>query len=80
MTDRELLEQAAEVLWECSKTLLVVSPMLDVPYPDAPETTTWVQRGEPAARRAHDLRQAIKRHLKEPRKIEVIPLEPKVRP
>ena len=64
--DRELLQQAADALWDCTKAALTVKPTLDTPY-DAPYQdltpyTRWVER---PARRAHNLAIAIRKRLKE---------------
>ena len=63
--DRELLEQAAQALWDCAKSALTVKPSLDQPYPDAPELTPYTRWVERPARRAHDLAMQIRKHLRE---------------
>jgi len=65
MGERELLEQAAEALWECSKAALTVKPDLDKPYRDDPRWSPWTRWVEPRARRAHDLAMTIRKHLRE---------------
>lgn len=62
---RELLEAAEQALTRCWKAALTVKPTLDVPYPDAPETSPWAKFAEPAARRAHDLAMRLRKHLRE---------------
>jgi hypothetical protein len=64
--DRELLQQAADALWNCTKSALTVKPTLDTPY-DVPYEqwtpyTRWVER---PAREAHDLAMKIRKRLKE---------------
>lgn len=63
--DRELLQQAADALWNCAKSVLTVKPTLDTPY-DVPYEqwtpyTRWVER---PAREAHDLCMKIRNRLK----------------
>lgn len=63
VTDRELLERAAEVLRRFSLAALTVKPRLDEPYPEAPQWTPWTRWIETDARCAHDLSVEIRRHL-----------------
>lgn len=63
--DRELLAEAAEALWACSKAALVIKPLLDEPYPDHPQWTPWTRWMERPAHEAHDLRMKIRKHLRE---------------
>lgn len=64
MTDTELLQQAADALWDCAEAALTVKPSLDKPYAPPHEDwtpyTRWVER---PAERAHDLAVEIRRHL-----------------
>jgi hypothetical protein len=60
----ELLTEACGALRDCYHAALTVKPTLDVPYQDAPETTPWRRFAEAPARRAHDLRQKIRKHLR----------------
>lgn len=66
MDDRELLQQAADALWDCVKASLTVKPNLDEPYDppyeDLTPYTRWVER---PARRAHDLAVKIRKRLRE---------------
>ena len=62
-TDRELLEQAAEVLRRVSLAALTVKPRLDQPYPEAPQWTPWTRWMEADVQRAHGLSVEIRRHL-----------------
>ena len=63
-SDRELLQQAADALWNCAKSALTVKPSLDQPYRDAPEWTPYTRWVERPARNAHDLAMVIRKHLK----------------
>ena len=63
--DRELLQQAADALWNCAKSALTVKPSLDQPYPDYPEWTPYTRWVEQPARRAHDLAMVIRKRLRE---------------
>lgn len=60
----ELLADAAEALWACSKAALTVKPTLDVPYPEAPAWTPYTRWVELPAREAHDLCMKIRKHLR----------------
>jgi hypothetical protein len=64
-TDRELLQRAADALWNCAKSALTVAPSLSEPYPDHPEWTPYTRWVERPAREAHDLAMAIRKRLKE---------------
>lgn len=61
---RALLQQAADALWNLSKTALTVKTSLDQPYPDAPGLTPWTRWVERPARQAHDVAMAIRKHLR----------------
>lgn len=62
-TDREMLEQAAEVLRRISLAALTVKPRLDQPYPEAPQWTPWTRWMEADVRWAHELSVEIRHHL-----------------
>lgn len=63
--DAELLRQAAEALWNCTKAALTVQPNLTAPYPDDPHWSPWTRWMERRAREAHDLAVKIRKHLAE---------------
>lgn len=63
-TERELLQQAADALWNCSKAALTVAPTLRVPYEDDQRWSPWTRWVERPAREAHDLAMTIRKHLK----------------
>lgn len=61
--ERDLLTQAEDALHSVAMRLLAVSPQLKTPYTDMPEQSAWSMFIGPQARRAHDLAQAIRKHL-----------------
>jgi hypothetical protein len=61
--DRELLQRAGEALRAVGKAALAVKTSLTKPYPDAPETSPWVQFMERPAREAYNLSAEIRRAL-----------------
>ena len=61
--ERELLTEAEDALHSVAMRLLTVSPAFKTPYADRPDQSPWSIFIGPQARRAHDLAQAIRRHL-----------------
>lgn len=61
----ELLTDAYRALLSSALRALTVKPTLDTPYTDDPRWSPWTRWVEPEARRAHDLAQRIRKHLRE---------------
>lgn len=72
---RLTLQEAEEKLGSLIQACLATKPMMDRPFPDAPETTPWKQFVERPAKEADFLRTAIRRELGQ-RTVGVAPLEP----
>jgi hypothetical protein len=61
---RSLLTDAEDKLRTLAKKCLVAKPVLDKPFPDAPDTTPWKKYVEQPAREAYNLAVEIQRELK----------------
>lgn len=59
-----LLDEIERALQKSYHAAIVVQHNLDEPYVDAPEWTPWTRWVNPAAKRAHDARQALRRARK----------------